>query len=260
MLIDCRQLEEHLGQPVFGGGTVGAMTLGERIRAAIDARNKSHAWVAEEVGMTATALSNILTGVTQDPGFFTVLAIARAIDEPLSAIVDDPTIFWTNAELGRLREAGEWLVKRTTPEHVGLQLEIPPRKKGRSKQAIVHPVAASSGVALYPDAFELPKRQIPARYKKLHADAVFSVQGESMTGENILPSDLLYVHRTKATAEAIGRIVVCTVDDMILVKRLRTREQKLILESAHSGHEPMTVDEDSSRFRLIGIVVGTSRT
>jgi SOS-response transcriptional repressor LexA len=261
MRIHACQLEEHLFEPRFAGGTVGVMKLADRLRAAIDAKNISHAWVAEEVGMTAGALSNILTGKAKDPSFFTVLAIARAIKEPLSAIADDPSIFWTNEELSRLRETGEWLVRRTTSDHAGTSLEIPPREKGRSRRNVaVHPVAAGAGVELYPDAFEMPRKRIPARYKKLHADAVFSVQGESMTGENILPGDLLYVHRTRATAEAIRRIVVCSVDDMILVKRLGTRGRKLILESAHREHKTMTVDEDSSRFRLIGIVVGTSRT
>jgi SOS-response transcriptional repressor LexA len=235
-------------------------TLGERLRAAIDAKHKSHAWVAEEVGMTPGALSNILTGTTNDPSFFTVLAIARVIGEPLSAIVDDPSIFWTNAELDRLRETGDWFVKRTTREQAGTPLEIPARQKGRIKLAHVHPVAASAGFALYPGAFELPKRRIPARYKRMNADVVFSVQGESMTGESIFPSDLLYVHRTHDIAEAIGRIVVCAVDEMIFVKRLDTRGRKLVLKSAHRGHKPVVVDENSSRFRLIGIVVGTSRT
>lgn len=254
------ELEQHSRELAFGGGTVGAMTLGERLRAAIDAKNLTHAWVAAEVGMTKTALSNILTGASKDPSFFTVLAVARVIDEPLSAIVDDPRIFWTNEELGRLRETGDWLVKRTSPEHAGSPVEIPPRTKGRSTHARVFPVAAGAGVTLYPDAFELPKKRIPKRYTQLHADAVFSVQGESMTGENILPSDLLYVHRTRDTASAVGRIVVCTLDDMILVKRLKTRGRKLILESSHPDHKTMTIDEDSSRFRLIGVVVGTSRT
>jgi len=260
MHVHARKLEEHLFIRRFAGGTVGAMKLADRLRAVIEAKKISQAWVAEEVGMTPGALSNILTGTTNDPSFFTVLAIARALKEPLSALVDDPSIFWTNEELSRLRETGEWLVKRTNPDHAGSSLEIPPRQKGRGGQLAVHPVAAGAGVELYPDAFEMPRKRIPARYKKLHADAVFSVQGESMTGENILPGDFLYVHRTRATAEAIGRIVVCSVDDMILVKRLGTRGRKLILQSAHREHKTMTVDEESSRFRLIGIVVGTSRT
>jgi SOS-response transcriptional repressor LexA len=252
--------EEHLPGPRFAGGTVGAMTLGQRLRAAIDAKNKSHAWVAEEVGITPASLSAILTGKTADPSFFTVLAIARAIGEPLSAIVDDPLEFWRAEELERLREAGEWLVVRTTREHGGNALEIPPRKKFRTASAQVHPVAATSGGVLYPDAFELPRRRIPVKYARLHADAVFSVSGESMTGEDILPGDLLYVRRTPETADAIGRIVVCSVDDMVLVKRLRTRGRRLLLESAHASHQPMLIDESSSRFRLIGIMVGKSRT
>jgi transcriptional regulator with XRE-family HTH domain len=76
-----------------------AMTLGERLRAAIDRNNKSHAWVAQEAGITPASLSAILTGKTGDPSFFTVLAIARTLGEPLSAIMDDPLHYWTSEEL-----------------------------------------------------------------------------------------------------------------------------------------------------------------
>lgn len=252
--------ERHLREPWFAAGTVGAMTLGERLRAAIDRKNKSHAWVAEEVGITPASLSAILTGKTADPSFFTVLAIARVIDEPLSAIADDPLTFWSADELARLGEVGGWLVQRTTRQGAGTPLAIPPRRKQRSARAAVHPVAAGAGVELYPDAFEVRRHRIPSKYARQGANAVFSVQGESMTGENIFPGDLLYVHRTPQPAEALDRIVVCSVDDMIVVKRLRSRRRRLVLESAHPDHKPMTVDENSSRFRLIGIVVGTSRT
>lgn len=202
------------------------MTLAKRLRAAIEGKNISQAWVAEEVGMTPSALNLILTGKSQDPSFFTVLAIARAIGEPLSAIVDDPLHYWTDEELSRLAGFGSWLVERTTREQAGRPLEIPPRKR-KSAGTKVHPVAATSGV-IYPDASELSKRRIPKRYAK--ADAVFTVHGESMTGANIYPGDLLY------------------------------RGRNLLLESAHPDHDPMIIDEASARFSLIGIVIGTSRT
>lgn len=252
--------ERHLTEPHFSGGTVGAMNLGERLRAAINAKKISQAWVAEEVGITPASLSAILTGKTTNPSFFTVLAIARAIKEPLSAIVDDPLKFWSADELERLGVFGAYLVERTTREHAGTALEIPPRKKFRPATTQVQPVAATEGGVLYPDAFELPRKRIPAKYTRKHVNVVFSVSGESMTGENIFPGDLLYVHRTAETDDAVGRIVVCAVDDMVLVKRLRTRGRNLVLESAHPAHKPMVIDENSSRFRLIGIVVGTSRT
>jgi transcriptional regulator with XRE-family HTH domain len=251
--------EHYLAAPPSARRTVAVMTLGERLRAAIDRKNKSHAWVAEEVGITPGSLSAILTGKTEDPGFFTVLAIARVIEEPLSAIVDDPLTIWNADELAHLGEVGAWLLERTKRTGAGNALVIPKRRgKPRMVTAAVHPVAASPGVELYPEAFEARRQRIPAKFKK-QATLVFSVIGESMTGEDIFPGDLLYVHETPDPNEAVDRIVVCTVDDMILVKRLRTRRRKIVLESANPGHKPMTVDENSSRFRLMGLVVGTSR-
>jgi SOS-response transcriptional repressor LexA len=247
-------------EPRLSGGIVETMTLGQRLRAAIDARKKSHAWVAEEVGITPASLSAILTGKTKDPSFFTVLAIARVIDEPLSAIVDDPLKYWNADELQRLGDLGGWLVERTKRERAGNALEIPPRKKFGPARSRVYPVAASRFGVLYPDAFEQRRSRIPPKYAKKGANAAFSVNGESMTGENILPGDVLYVRRTEETDDAIGRIVVCIVDDMVLVKRLATRGGKLVLKSANAAHKPMIIDENSSRFRLIGVVVGTSRT
>ncbi|HEV7766689.1 MAG TPA: LexA family transcriptional regulator [Thermoanaerobaculia bacterium] len=252
--------KRHLIALDFEGDTVESMTLGKRLREAIDAKNISHAWVAEQVGITPASLSSILTGKTADPRFSVVLGIARAIQEPLSAIVDDPLLFWSAEELAKLGDFGGWLVKRTTREDAGQQLDLRPQKRSASIRATVHPVAATSGGVLYPDAFELRTKRIVAKYKRMGADIVFSVSGESMTGADIHPGDLLYVHRTPETDEAIGRIVVCTVDDMVLVKRLRIRRSTVVLESAHPDHKPMEVDETSSRFHLIGIVVATART
>jgi transcriptional regulator with XRE-family HTH domain len=249
--------KQHPDATALAGGTVTPMTLGEKLRGAIERKKRSQVSVAEEVGITPASLSAILTGKTADPGFFTILAIARAIDEPLSAIVDDPLTIWSSGDLARLADFGEWALERTVRTSAGTPLEIPPRRKfGMTAKEL--PVAAGPGVVLYPDAFEVRRKRIPARFQ--HANAVFSVQGESMTGAEIFPGDLLYVYRTAEPREALNRIVVCAVDDMILVKRLRVRGRMLVLESANPAFAPLGVDETSSRFRLIGIVVGSSRS
>lgn len=233
------------------------MSLGERLRAAIDRKNKSHAWVADEIEMTAASWSSILTGKTRDPSFFTVLAIARAIEEPLSAIVDDPLHYWSAEDLKRLNEIGVWLTERTTRKGAGAPLDIPPRRKSGHGHSRVYPAVAGN-VAVHPDAFEVRNQQIPKKFAKDHATAVFSVQGESMTGARLYPGDLLYVRLTPDPAEAINRIVVCTVDDMVLVKRLRVQNRKIVLESANPAFKPIVVDEMSTRFRLVGTVIGSS--
>ncbi|HYR28994.1 MAG TPA: LexA family transcriptional regulator [Thermoanaerobaculia bacterium] len=229
------------------------MTLGKKLRAAIERKKKSQAWVAQEVGITPASLSAILTGKTADASFFTVLAIARVLDEPLSAIVDDPLTIWTSEELARLGDFGGWLVERSTREGSGVPLEIPPRRNYGTATKVL-PVAATPGVGVYPEASEVPRQRIPAEFP--HANAIFSVMGESMTGVDIFPGDRLYVRLTPDPREALNQVVVCAVDDMILVKRIRARGRQLVLESANPKFKPLAVDEDSSRFRLIGIVVG----
>jgi len=235
------------------------MQLGERLRALIDRKNLAHRWVAEEVGITAAALSRILDGTSRDPSFFTIYAIAVAIKEPISAIVGDSPFIWSTEDLKQLAEHGEWIVERTKGHQVVSPLAIPERRKAGGTATKVIPVAATPRSGLEPAAFELPSKRIPREMKENRASRVFQVVGESMTGAGYEDGDLVYVQPHREPRTAIGKVVVCTVDGTPLLKHLRTRGKKLVLDSAHPAHPPMPVDEDSERFRLIGIVVGKSR-
>lgn len=234
------------------------MHLGERLRALIDRKNLAHRWVAEEVGITAAALSRILDGSTRDPSFFTIYAIAVAIKEPVSAIVGDSPFIWTAEDLSKLAEHGDWIVERTKGRQVVTPLPIPERRKTGVTATKVIPVAATPRSGLEPAAYELPSKRIPANMKSQGAAQVFKVVGESMTGAGYEDGDLVYVRPDREPRNAIGKVVVCKVDGVPLLKHLRTRGRKLVLESAHPGHPPMPIDEDNERFRLIGIVVGKS--
>src|SRR5437016_5320638 len=105
------------------------MKLGERIRELVDAKNLTHSWVAVEAGMTPTAFSRILKGVTADPSFFTVLSIARVIKEPISAIAGDAPNIWSNEDLERLASDSTWVAARIRRNESGSLLEVPPRRK-----------------------------------------------------------------------------------------------------------------------------------
>lgn len=134
-------------------------------------------------------------------------------------------------------------------------LEMPRRAKSSDRKRVV-PVAADRRGALEPESFELPSARIPAEFRKRGADTVFSVIGESMTGAGYHEGDTVYVASTRDVRAAANKIVVCTIDGVPLLKRLRVRGRKLVLESAHPDHPPRTIDEDAERFRLRGIVVG----
>lgn len=231
------------------------MKLGERIRELVDAKNLTHSWVATEAGMTPTTFSRILNGETEDPSFFTILRIALVIDEPISAIAGDAKQIWSNEDLERLAADSTWAASRAVRTKASTMLDLPPRTKSSGPQRIV-PVAADRRGALEPESFELQRARIPAELRKLGADAVFSVIGDSMTGEGYDEGDLVYVASTRDVRASADKIVVCTIDGVPLLKRLRIRGRKVVLESANPDHPPRTIDEDTERFRLRGIVVG----
>lgn len=231
------------------------MKLGERIRGLVDAKNLTHSWVATEAGMTPTTFSRILNGETEDPSFFTVLRIALVINEPISAIAGDAPQVWSNQDLERLAADSNWAASRAVLSRTSTTLDMPPRAK-KSDQKRVFPVAADRRGALEPESFELPSARIPAEFRKRGADTVFSVVGDSMTGAGYNEGDNVYVASTRDVRAAGNKIVVCTIDGVPLLKRLRIRGRKVVLESAHPDHPPRTIDEDAERFRLRGIVVG----
>lgn len=67
--------------------------LGRRIFDARKSQGRSRVWVACQAGIVPETLKLIESGATANPGIAQVLAIARALNIPLSALVgydDDP--------------------------------------------------------------------------------------------------------------------------------------------------------------------------
>ncbi len=162
---------------------------------------------------------------------------------------------WSNQDLERLATDSAWAASRAVRSRTSTMLNMPVRAKSSERKTVV-PVAADRRGALEPESFELPAARIPAEFRKRGAEAVFSVIGDSMTGAGYNEGDTVYVTNTRDVHAAANKIVVCTVDGVPLLKLLRIRGQKLVLESAHPNHSPRTIDEDAERFRLRGIVVG----
>ncbi len=206
--------------------------------------------------MTPAALSNILTGKTTDPSFFTVFAIARVLNEPLSAIANDSPLIWLTAEIDRLTDAAETIIdKISLADRPHDAVEIPPRRKRGS--TIAARAVRTKHVHIRSGVVET-KKAIPAQYKR-DADAAFQVIGEAMAGANIHPGDLLYVKRTNNLAAAQGKIVVFSYYGDLMVRRLTVRGNHLLLRSASHRHPMRVVNEKSNGFELIGIVVAVKR-
>lgn len=192
-----------------------------------------HSWVAMEAGITPASLSNILTGRTSDPSFFTVLAIARAIGEPLAAILDEPSESLLDSEQEVLRQAVDILERRVL-------------------RSAARPFApATSGRQSLSEAESLPRHEIPAAIHRRGARVAFRAVGDALSHEGIRDGDILYVRPTSDIRSADGRLVVCRVHGATIVRRLVATGRGIRLQAGGSS----TSVHDATGFELVGIVV-----
>lgn len=208
-------------------------TIGERLRSAIAAKGMKHSWLAAEAGITAATLSNILTGRTSDPSLSVIRAIARALDEPLAAIVDEPPTPLLDSEQEILRQAIEILERRI----------LTPSTRTFAR--------AASGREPRSEAEALPRHDIPAALHRRGARLAFRVAGDALVAEGIKAGDVLYVKPGTEIRTADGRLTVCRVDGATLVRKLIATARGIRLQA---GGGSMSVP-DAAEFELVGVVV-----
>ena len=67
-------------------------------------------------------------------------------------------------------------------------------------------------------------------------------EGESMLGAGIHPDDILVVDRS--VHAGVGKIIVCALDGELTVKRLRSKEGKLVLAPENPGYPDIPIKEE----------------
>jgi SOS-response transcriptional repressor LexA len=204
----------------------------DRLRMAIDKSGKKHSAIAADAGVSPATLSRILTAVHERPTLDTIVRIARALNESVGWILDEPSFYLSADDQRKLHEAVR-------------VLDASLRSAGRRRT--VRPESNAIAVAA--------NREIPRAFAALGARLVYEAAGDSMIGAAIADRDLLFVKPTKNTAEAMRRIVVCRLGGDEYVKQLDVRNGHIRLLSRNERHGPIEVRERSD-FELIGIVVG----
>jgi SOS-response transcriptional repressor LexA len=204
----------------------------DRLRIAIDKSGKKHSAIAADAGITPATLSRILTATHQRPTLDTIVRIARALNESVGWILDEPSFYLSADDQRKLHDAVR-------------VLDASLRSAGRRRT--VRPESNAIAVAA--------NREIPRAFAALGARAVYEAAGDSMIGAAIADRDLLFIKPTKNTAEAMRKIVVCRLGGDEYVKQLDIRNGHIRLLSRNERHGPIEV-RDRSDFELIGIVVG----
>jgi SOS-response transcriptional repressor LexA/DNA-binding Xre family transcriptional regulator len=244
------------------------MEIASRLRELIDQRRLTQSRVAELAGLPNETVNRIVKGTTKNPGVYTMLKIARALDVTLGFLVGEKGFEFSperRAELRRVVTVMEELLTATQPDDPELQPpnasavtlgRKPPHRTPQRGRAT--PASATDWRDSFGDRREEREVDIPEQFAERGATLVFRAEGDSMVGEHIADRDLLYVREEADPRHGRGKIVVCVVSGTPYVKRLELTGGRIRLVSANERFAPMVFDEDTVDWRLVGIVVGWS--
>jgi SOS-response transcriptional repressor LexA len=244
------------------------MDIATRLRELLEQRNLTQSRVAELAGLPNETVNRIVKGTTTNPGVYTLLKIANALEVTLGWLVGEKGFEFTPERRADLRSFALWaeeLLQATQPDDVALQPanasavalgRRPPVRAPRRGHAT--PASATDWRESFGDRREEREVEIPDQFADRNATLVFRAEGESMLGEHIADGDLLYVREESDPRHARGRIVVCVVSGSPYVKRLELSGGRIRLMSANERFAPMVFDEQSVEWSLVGIVLGWS--
>jgi len=203
-----------------------------RLREAIEKSGKKQSAIAADAGITPTTLSRILTAAHERPTLDTIVRIARALDESVGWILDEPSFYLSADDQRKLHDAVR-------------VLDASLRSAGRRRT--VRPESNAIAVTA--------NREIPRAFAAAGARLIYEASGDSMIGAAIADRDLLFVKPTNNIREASRKIVVCRLGADEYVKHLDVRNGHIRLLSRNERHGPIEVGT-GDEFELIGIVVG----
>lgn len=203
-----------------------------RLRDAIERSGKKHSAVARDAGVAPETLSRILNDAHPRPSFDLVVRIAHAVNENVGWLVDERGFSLSFDEQRQLRKVVRFL-----------------------DDALVGPTVHRRDRP-EPNAQPTGATDIPRVYTTQGARLAYEIAGDAMVGAGILDRDVLFVKPTRNAREATGQVVVCRIDDEQYVRHLDMRGGRVRLLSRNSRFPPIDIAEDSTRFELIGIVVG----
>lgn len=121
---------------------------------------------------------------------------------------------------------------------------------------ILGEVAAGNPLTIYPgsiDSIELPSI---ARMPK--DSFLLRVKGDSLIDANIFNGDIVIVNPNIEPRN--GQVVASVLDDAAVVKKFFRTNEAIELHSENKQYEPIIVNPNSDRFKLVGVVVGIYRS
>lgn len=121
---------------------------------------------------------------------------------------------------------------------------------------ILGEVAAGNPLTIYPGAIDSIELPTIARMPK--DSFLLRVKGDSLIDANIFNGDIVIVNPNIEPRN--GQVVASVLDDAAVVKKFFRTNEAIELHSENKQYEPIIVNPNSNRFKLVGVVVGIYRS
>jgi len=83
------------------------------------------------------------------------------------------------------------------------------------------------------------------------------VKGDSMTGDHILPGDMVLIKKQETAME--GDLVVVLIGEEATLKRFKRDEEKITLLPSNPDHQAVVIDDTSEEIRIVGKIKAVIR-
>ncbi len=117
-------------------------------------------------------------------------------------------------------------------------------------------VAAGNPLTIYPDAID--SVELPTIATMPKDSFLLRVKGDSLKDAYIFSGDLVIVNPNLEPRN--GQVVVAVLDDAAVVKKFFKKSAHIELHSENPNFEPIIVEKNNPKFKLVGVVVGIYRS
>lgn len=121
---------------------------------------------------------------------------------------------------------------------------------------ILGEVAAGNPLTIYPDAIDTVALPTIAHMPK--DSFLLRVKGDSLKDAYIFNGDIVIVNPNLDPRS--GQIVAAILDDAAVVKKFYKKENSIELHSENPQYEPIIIQKNYLRFKIVGVVVGVYRS
>jgi len=213
------------------------MNTGARMLMALALMGRDQTWLQRETRLGPNTIDGVLTGCRRNPSARTIETIVALLGVPKAWLFADiPQRQLTETEEKELRQC----VRTIRALARGLRADV----------------RAKSNVA------RETRLAVPHQLKLRGAREVYRVQGSSMSGFGLMHDDLVYVKPLDSrfsVKAAVGAFVILRLNDAFYLKQFTVAARgRIVLRSAHTGYDPMTI-RTGEKLQLLGRVVASVR-